>query len=172
MREEPLQRPDFLPPGFGTVGHQDFVEIVVPPPVSYTPQTVGWWVLGAALLAALIWRTVWAVRNYRKNAYRRFALAELAGLKGMLQQQRGEALARLPALLKRCALAAFPRRQVASLSGEQWWAFLDRTAPGVFSDEVKQSLYRLVVEGAAAVPSEEDTELVGAVELWIRRHHA
>ena len=94
---------------------EGLLEIGLPPPVSYAPETAGWWILLAALLLAallLAWR--WR-RSWTANRYRREALAELAALEA---GPGGAAL--LPELVKRTALAAAPREKVAALSGEKW----------------------------------------------------
>ncbi|MGJ7515362.1 DUF4381 domain-containing protein [Pseudomonas baetica] len=78
-------------------------ELALPAPVSYAPQTWGWWVLlGLFLLSAL----VIAARRYwqwRRDRYRREALVRLAQL-----QKRSDdlsALRELPELLKRTAIS-------------------------------------------------------------------
>jgi len=173
MDEQVPGRPRFLPPGFGTVGHQDFVELSVPEELSLTPQTPAWYVLGAALAAALVLGALRVVRRYRRDAYRRAALAELARLReAAAGAERTAALARLPELLKRCALAAFPRERVAALSGARWHVFLERTAPGALEDDAKAALYRLVLEGGGELPAQAERDLFDGVERWMRRHHA
>jgi hypothetical protein len=92
-------------------------DIAVPPPVSFWPPAPGWWVVGAACLVAGGLAVAAVVRHRRRNAYRREALRELASAEA----------SDISAILKRAALAAFPREQVASLSGPAWLAFLDRT---------------------------------------------
>ncbi|MDD9716708.1 DUF4381 domain-containing protein [Dinoroseobacter sp. PD6] len=96
--------------------------IAEPAPISLAPQTAGWWVLGAALLTALAFAVVAWRRHRRATAYRRAALKALA--------DAGEDPVQIAALLRRTALAAFPRAEVAGLHGPDWLAFLDRTAPG------------------------------------------
>ena len=106
-------------------------DVAVPAPVSWMPQTIGWQVLGVLLvIAALVaaWRMV---RRYLRNRYRREALAEMRALE---QRWEGTAdgaaklLAALPPLLKRCALAAWPREEVAGLSGQRWVDFMQARA--------------------------------------------
>jgi len=105
-------------------------DIVVPPAVSFWPPAAGWWVVGAACLIAAGIAVAAAMRHRRRNAYRREALRELAS-----------ADARdISAILKRAALAAFPREQVASLSGPAWLAFLDRTGGTQFATTTLASL--------------------------------
>lgn len=173
MEEDLPPRPDFLPPGFGTVGHKDFVEIVVPPGVRFTPVTVAWYVLFVAVTALVVFVALRALQRYRHNAYRRAALAELAELeKAAGGSERDAALARVPGLLKRCALSAFARETVAGLSGDRWLAFLERTAPGAMNDAAKSALQTLVIRDASALPKTEATALFEGVERWMRGHRA
>jgi hypothetical protein len=111
------------------------------------------------------------VRHYRGNAYRRAALGELALLRRRLPIERETVLPALPLLLKRCALGAFSRERVASLSGDDWFSFLGRTGPE-FGASVKRDLTLLVVASASEVPAEHDQELFLAVEAWLRGHRA
>lgn len=173
MDDQLPERPRFLPPGFGTVGHQEFVELSVPAEVSLTPQTPAWYLLGAALAAGLVVASIRAARRYRRDAYRRAALAELHRLRvEAAGAERSAALAELPELLKRCALAAFSRERVAGLSGARWHAFLDQTAPGALGDDAKSALSRLVLEGGGELPRQTERDLFDGVERWLRRHHA
>ena len=106
-------------------------DVVLPAPVSWMPQTIGWQVLGVLLvIAALVaaWRMV---RRYLRNRYRREALAEMRELEQRWQGGSASAaqlLVALPPLLKRCALAAWPREQVAGLSGQRWVDFMQARA--------------------------------------------
>ena len=105
-------------------------DIVVPPAVSFWPPASGWWIVGAACLVAVGVAVAAAVRHRTRNAYRREALRELA-----------TADARdISAILKRAALAAFPREQVASLTGPAWIAFLDRTGGTKFATTALASM--------------------------------
>jgi hypothetical protein len=172
--DEPIpERPPFLPPGFGTVGHRDFVELSVPVEVSLVPQTAAWYLLVAALVAAMTGALIRAVQRYRRDAYRRAALAELARLrKGAAGVDRAAALVQLPELLKRCALVAFSRERVAGLSGARWHTFLQHSAPGALGDDAISALSQLVLEGGDELPPQMERDLFDGVEQWLRRHHA
>ncbi|MDM0111078.1 DUF4381 domain-containing protein [Variovorax sp. J22R133] len=103
-------------------------DVALPPPVSWKPQTVGWDVLGVLLLVLALWAAWRAVRRYRHNRYRRDALAELERIETQWAKEPEDGtpvLVALPPLIKRCALAAWPREQVAGLSGAQWAQFLE-----------------------------------------------
>lgn len=129
-----------------------------PAPISMVPQTMGWVWLGLLLLvicAALIWMLV---RRWRRDAYRRAALAELGKT-----AQDASSLARL---VRRTALAAYPRSAVASLFGDSWLTFLDEAYGGNgFSNGPGKVL--------ATAPYQK--ELAGEplrqlVKEWIKRH--
>ena len=141
------------------------------------PQAVGLWpatwpariaiiVLLAGVVAAL-WQFV---HHRRANRYRREALAELARVASDGAKPT-EMLAQLSMLLRRTALAAFPREQVAHLTGAAWLAFLDRTSSGLQFTEGEGHLfasgpYRQTPPGDAELRS-----LVALVRQWIRGHH-
>lgn len=91
----------------------DFIE---PPPVPLWPLAPGWIVLGACMLAILLTRLIQAGRRYRANAYRREALQALT---------ETETNAAANCILKRTALAAYPRAETASLSAADWMAWLN-----------------------------------------------
>ncbi|MEL7524202.1 MAG: DUF4381 domain-containing protein [Pseudomonadota bacterium] len=129
-----------------------------PAPISMSPQTIGWVWLGLFVLvvaALLFWRVA---QHRRRNAYRRAALAELA-------QSAPDASA-LALLVRRTALAAYPRSSVASLFGETWLAFLDKAYGGNgFSNGPGKVLATAPYQGETA-----DEPLKQLVKVWIEKH--
>ncbi|MCU0070288.1 DUF4381 domain-containing protein [Pseudomonas koreensis] len=78
-------------------------ELGLPAPVSYAPQTWGWWVLLTVLVLAAVLIGVRRYRQWRRDAYRREGLARLAHLRSRSDDLN--ALRELPELLKRVALS-------------------------------------------------------------------
>nr|WP_277930434.1 MULTISPECIES: DUF4381 domain-containing protein [unclassified Pseudomonas] len=78
-------------------------ELGLPAPVSYAPQTWGWWVLLAVLVLAALLIGIRRYVQWRRDAYRREGLARLAQLRGRSDDLN--ALRELPELLKRVALS-------------------------------------------------------------------
>jgi hypothetical protein len=135
------------------------VEPPEPPSVAMTPQTWGWAVLAALLALALAWIAWRAWRHWRANAYRRAALAALASA--------GDDPVAIADILRRTALAAWPRERVAGLTGRDWLRFLDATGgDGAFADGPGAAL--------ADAPYRDELALVpglGAIAArWVRRH--
>jgi hypothetical protein len=148
---------------------QNLNDIVPPSPPPWWPPAPGWYLLMAVTALLLLWLAYRGWRRWRADRYRREALAELAAIR-----DTSVSLEALPALLKRTALAAWPRAEVASLSGDAWHHFLDRTAPRAdFSDGLGPLLDRLSYgEGRAALSPDERRRLLDAVQHWLRRHQA
>ncbi len=134
------------------------VEPPLPAPVPLTPQTWGWAVLLVLVLALAAWGLWRWARVHRANAYRREALGALA--------QAGTT-AELAVILRRAALAGFPREDVASLTGTAWIAFLDRTGRRAFPQAAGAELRRAPYRDEAAAPS---PELRAAAAHWLRAH--
>lgn len=150
-------------------------ELPLPEPVSWAPHTIGWLAVAVLLIASAMWAGWSGWRRYKRERYRRVALVELAEIEVALNdaQRRTAALAAIPTLLKRTSLAAAPRERVASLSGDEWLAFLKRTQ-GRF-DERSGALLELVsyapAEQIASITPLEIETLLSVTRDWIQRHH-
>jgi hypothetical protein len=98
-------------------------DIHLPTRIGWWPPAPGWWVLLALLLVLLAGGLIWRYAR-KRNAWRRFARAELARLRTSNEPPQATVSA-LSVLLRRVAISRFPREQVAALNGETWLAFLD-----------------------------------------------
>jgi hypothetical protein len=148
------------------------IDIPLPREVGLWPQT--WEArLASVLLLLAVVAVLWKfVRHRRSNRYRREALAELETFRQSSSANRSNKLARLSVLVRRTALAAFPREQVASLSGPAWLAFLDRSFGG---HEFSNGVGRLLAGGPYREIAPDEAELrslLSLVRRWIRGHHA
>lgn len=141
-------------------------DIVTPPDVSLWPPAPGWWIVGAALLASAAVLAAMAVLRYRRNAYRRAALVELTGTEHL---PPGEAAQRITAILKRAALVAYARPEVAELSGDVWLGFLDRTGrTDAFTAGPARRLVSLAYGGGGEASNLRP--IVSGARAWVRRH--
>lgn len=147
--------------GLNLIELLDLLEPVPDPsPPSMWPETTGWIWLGV-ILAGLV---TLAMRRYRARrratAYRRAALAELAAV--------GTDPAAISGILRRTALAAYPRRRVAPLDGEDWLSFLDETGGCTgFREGPGRALIEIPYSGRSS-PGSDALERLAAG--WVRRH--
>ncbi len=126
-------------------------DIFVPEAPSLWPPATEFWLLVAVLIVAVAivvfqWR-----RALRANAYRRAGLALLKGA-GTVHE--------VSVILKRVALSAFPREQVASLYGDEWAAFLRKTCT--------QKDFAPLVQAEPDTPV--STDVMRLADVWIRHH--
>ena len=93
-------------------------DIVLPPPPPLWPPGEGFWVALVMLTVCIVAGLRWRRARRRRNAYR------AAGLELLAQAQT---VYDVSIALKRVALVAWPRAQVASLHGADWVRFLNNT---------------------------------------------
>ena len=147
---------------------QNLNDLAVPPPVPAWPPAPGWYLVMAIVLLLLAWALRRAWLQHRRNRYRRQALLELSRLG---PAGEGGDARRLPELLKRAALSAWPRPEVAALSGADWHKFLDRTATtDRFSNGAGATLDRVAYGDEEAVTNADWRELKSAAAYWLKRH--
>jgi len=145
------------------------IDINVPAPVAYTPETVGWWVLLSGVTAAVSLITYFWYRHRQTNRYRQIALAELRRLESAVKgQDAAVGLAQVAILVKRTALAVFPRTRVAHLFGLAWQEFLQNSGqvdsgPGL--DALVHGAYRPTIDPATGKLA------ITAARQWIMTHH-
>lgn len=148
------------------------VDIVSPPPAPWWPPAPGWSVVAGLAAAALLAVAVKELLRWRRNAYRRAALRELETLVAAAKTDPAR-WTELPSLLKRVALVAYSRYDVAALSGEPWLAFLDETAGShTFTAAPGQTLLSLAYDPQSVRrrTPEELVKTADAVRAWIRVH--
>ena len=173
-------------------------EMALPVPVSYAPQTWGWWALLTLLIVTLVVTGARRYRQWRRDRYRREALVRLEEL-----QQRSNdlsALRELPELLKRVAISmpyakpvgasllamasgqspppliasSLPQDSPAGLGKEDWQAFLQRHSKQPLPVDFSQQLSLLAYAPDATLrdmPNEQRQQLFSTCKTWVERHH-
>ena len=139
-----------------------------PVAIAWWPLAPGWWLLIVIALAALLVLGYLLLRRYRANAYRREALARLQLLRQQYPHERDRSvyLAELNALLKSVALRAYPRRDIAASSGQQWLEFLNGSSKSGerFDNNLVDGAYR------RDCPRIDLEQTQRAAATWIRHH--
>lgn len=136
--------------------------------IGWWPLAPGWWLLLALAVLALAAGAWYLYRRHRRNAYRRLGLRQLDSIQQRYVQQRNtqQAAQAINALLKGVALKAYPRRDIAAISGEAWYEFLRGSAPAgpALEPAALSAPYR---------PDAGHTDieaLLRAARHWISRH--
>ncbi len=129
-----------------------------PAAISLWPQTDVWLWLGTGLAIVCGTLAYRLARRWKSNAYRRAALREIS-------LANGDA-ATLAAILRRTALAAYPRSKVAALHGDDWLTFLDETYGG---KEFSEGDGR-VLATAPYCKAPPELAVKEVVVAWVRGH--
>lgn len=155
---------------FGNGVLEGIIELPLSEPIAWSFDAPGWRALMVIALVYLLYRGGRFWQAWKADVYRRNGLRELDGLRRSSDWQlRAQ---RLPVVLKSVALHAFPRDQVASLSGDDWIAFLGRVNDDGFDSEAARVLSAVAYQApdqwrfdAQAVERCEQ-----AVRAWIQSH--
>jgi hypothetical protein len=155
---------------FGSNRMWGLKELALPEPVSWWPQTVGWYVLSVMFLCLLAWFGWRRLQSYKRNFYRREGMTKLDSF-----ASNPAAIVDLPLLLRLSALHAAPRVDVAGLRGSDWIAWLNEsTGRKLFEENDARLLDELVFASPDkhSMDSKLTEHLVEASKIWMRSHRA
>ena len=143
-------------------------DIHLPDSISWWPLAPGWWLLLLVTLfiASLVY---WLIRRHRaKRCSVAFIVRqEMRRIRDQFDKNRDNKLLaqELSEIVRRVAISVFAREDTASLLGEDWLRFLDRTYNGT---EFTQGEGRALIEAPYRAQPEFDAEqLLSLVENWI-----
>lgn len=150
-------------------------DISIPETVAWLPQTWGWAAVAGLLALLMISVAVLWFRRHRANAYRREALALLFDIDDKMSDpvRRHDGVHDLTELLKRVALATWPRKDVASMHGLPWVRFIgnngDRGSETALSRLLDDFEYR-DVETLDKMSSNVGDDMILSARKWIEGH--
>ncbi|SHM79402.1 protein of unknown function [Chitinophaga jiangningensis] len=150
----------------------DIGQLIVPDPVPFTFAAPGWYVAGVLLLLLLVTAVFLLVRRYRRNRYRRHALAWLEA-KQQAQLTPAQLLFDTDMLLKQIAMHRYGAATVASLQQQPWMDFLNnssRPAPGFTAEDAGLLQVSLYKPGAEPIAPENINQFITKAKSWIRHH--
>ena len=141
-------------------------DIIMPEAVGFYPLAPGWIIVILLALALLFHFSFKAYSRYKRSLYKREALKEL---ESYTQENRNEILALLT-LAKRVGIAAYGRDQIAKLSGESWWDFMEQHSKVKINTELREELSDLLYDTSKEHESAQYVAVREMVTLWIRTH--
>lgn len=147
---------------------QDLRDVHLPDPISWWPPALGWWMIFAVLIIGFgLMAWVWVYRQ--RTRYRRVAMAKLQEVKRQYAANPDDhwAIREVSHLVRRVALATFPRSQVAGLTGQSWLQFLDATG---HTDQFSNGPGLTLCSGPyQAGGSSSAAELFPLIENWLQQ---
>lgn len=146
-------------------------DIHLPLPVGWWPLAPGWYLLMLFLFCFLVFLCFRGYRYYLNTQAKRQALVLLDSYCLQYNKDKNAPLmsARISELLKRVALVYFPRQQVASIHGQAWINFLNKTSKGIDFELVKS----LLLDSPYNASKRCDLNpLIKRAKLWIKQRKA
>lgn len=149
-------------------------DIHLPEQVGLWPLAPGWWVLLFLLAVLAVWGIILLRRQLHRRNLRLHAIAELQRCRDSLESAAGTEGAQIAyinavnAVLRRVALAHYPRSTVAGLTGRAWVEFL--RSHGTLS--LDEDTARALSEGRFAPHCDVDPDaLQEAARQWINSQY-
>jgi len=143
-------------------------DIHLPEPVSWWPLAPGWLLVFFSLIILIFLGIYLLHRHYKNNRPKRQALKLLSQYYQQYKENNNthRTSARLSELLRRVALAYYPRDRVAGLQGEEWIEFLNNTVKDINFNEVKELLLEHPYQHETQTSLEP---LFSYVNAWIKQ---
>ena len=154
---------------------QNLNDIVLPTAINWWPLANGWYFLFGLLVIVISWLAYRSRQRWVAARYRRAALHELQLLEAGIHSDtnRDRCLRQIPILLKRTALSAYPRNEVASLSGTPWYDFLNsKVRNPLFTDTMVARLDSISYSSGelSSVDHQAASALLDVSKQWLRHH--
>lgn len=143
-------------------------DIHLPPLPGWWPPAPGWWGVLAIMVCAGMGCYWWRRRPRRRRSALEQARLELALLRaGPATLPALQIAVELSALLRRVCVSLYPRREVASLTGEAWLQFLDQAQGG---QEFYRGAGRLLIRAPyqPGISRDEVDALLDLCAAWIQ----
>jgi hypothetical protein len=142
-------------------------DIHLPEAIGWWPPAIGWWLL-AVLIPLLIAFLYWLYKSLTRKTAIKTAKKNLTAIKHNSALDNNNKLREVSILIRRVAISVNPRTEVASLTGRQWLAFLDKSLTGApFSEGCGQLLADAPYRNTP--PDElEISQLISLCEDWLK----
>jgi len=144
----------------------DLGSLIEPDPIKFSFETTGWYVLLILIIISISVLFYRWLKKYQSNAYRREALKEITNFQ---KQPIISSVDNIMILLKKVAMHAYGRQEVASLTGETWYSYLESKGKNTAFMKIGQRIAENIYEEK---PMENKTldELVVLSKRWIKTH--
>lgn len=141
-------------------------DIIVPDAIGFFPPAPGWYIVGLLCLALFFHWGIQGYKQYQKTQYKRDALKELESY----HQAGKEEVIALLSLAKRVGIAAFGRTNIAKLSDDSWWDFMEQHSKVHVPSALRTVLSKLLYDSSYGMENGLYEETKKMVTVWIKTH--
>lgn len=141
-------------------------KIIEPSPITFSFNTPAWYFTGIVILIiAIVLFVRWLIK-YHSNAYRREAIRELNKYELI---EKPQLLIEVLSILKLVAIKSYGRNQVAVLSGNEWFQFLESSSNKTSFSEIKEDVL-LALYKNESLDKIVSNKLLSTSKSWISTH--
>ena len=137
-------------------------DIITPEPIGFWPPAYGYYLAALLLIILIAALFIYVKRRGKQLAAKREALKLLTEV----TPDDPQLALTVNSLLKRSAMSYLPREQVASLQGDDWYAWLSTQLPTM--DPKLPSLLEKRYQ-SANLTHEEATQLLSGAKVWLQQ---
>lgn len=146
----------------------DLHDIVPAPAAGFWPPAPGWWLLAVVLLVIIYFIAQRLIRYWHQRRLQTRLLHELDSLS---TKQPEQVVINISKLLRRVALMKYTREEVASLSGDAWLHFLDKTGgDGNFKNGIGKKLATLPYTSQQQISNSDNQALIALARSWLEKN--
>jgi Domain of unknown function (DUF4381) len=149
-------------------------DIHLPEPISWWPLAPGWWLLLTLAVLAVVAFVL--LRRWHQRKRRRQRVFEQLSLIESAWTEHRDALQlvrELSVLMRRAGISLYPRRDTASLTGDDWLAWLDGTSTHKgFSDGAGRLLAKAPYANSLDAEASDIEALIALCRNWLRANTA
>ena len=143
-------------------------DIMVPEAIGFFPLAPGWVIVLLLGITLIFHFAVIAYKRYKKEQYRRDALAELK----TLHSPTKENFLTLLSLAKRVGIFAYGRGTIAKLDGDAWWDFMQGHSKAKIALDLRSTIQKLLYDERSVMDDESFHAVFTFVKVWIETHKA
>lgn len=142
-------------------------DVHIPEAISWWPLAIGWWIT-MLLIPMLLWISFLIYKRLTRKTAIKTAKKLLAELKQDKTQTDADKLVEISALIRRVAISVAPREECASLTGQAWLEYLDKSLKDkAFTQGVGQC-FADVSYRKTPVENINISELINLTERWLK----
>lgn len=146
----------------------DIGQLIEANDIPYSFDTLGWKIVALVLILLFCISIILWWQHYKKNAYRRNAISNI---NSWVEHKAEEAPYLINLMIKKLCINLYGRRKVASLYGEEWFAFLSKNCNYTAITKTESAQYTQAIYNTAYTMSPQELNNYKIFMLyWAKKH--
>ncbi len=142
-------------------------DIHLPDAINWWPPAIGWWLL-AVLTPLFCFFLFWLYKRLTRKTAIKTAKKLILQIKQNTQTDDKQKLAELSQLIRRVAISLSPRAETASLTGQTWLEYLDKSVTGTPFSHGAGKVLATAQYQKPSTTNIDITSLINVCEDWLK----